>query len=340
VLTALRDHSVSRRKKFWRVALVGTLTLVLLGAGVGGAVAYRFSHTFDDQVTKISTVFPPAATRPVASPATSASESAVAQNILVLGSDSRGAHNTSIQDLTGQRSDVIMVVHIPANHEGVWVMSIMRDSWLEIPGHGPAKINAALSWGGVPLAVQTVENLIRTRIDHVAVVDFAGFQAITDAVGGVEIDNPVQFSSSKLPGHTFTVGKQVVNGAEALAYSRERYAFADGDFTRVKNQQRFFKAMLSTVMSFRTATNPATVTRLIDTVTPWIAVDDGLDFAYLATLQLQLRNLHGSDVTFFTLPTNGTATSPDGQSIVTIDTSRLAALQQAFQTDTLAQFHR
>ncbi len=334
MLTAPSNQTVPRRKKIWRIALVSILSVVLIGAGVGGVGAYKLSRSFDDQVASIGMVFPPAPLRPA--PRTGVA--AEAQNILVLGSDSRGAPNTSIADLTGQRSDVIMVVQIPANREGVWVMSIMRDSWLEIPGRGEAKINAALSWGGVPLAVQTVESLIKTRIDHVAVVDFEGFQAITDAVGGVEIDNPVAFASSKLPGHTFGVGKQVVNGVEALAYSRERYAFADGDFTRVRNQQRFLKAMLSTVMSSRTVTNPATLTRLIESVAPWVAVDDGLDFAYLTGLQLQLGDLHGSDLTFFTLPTSGTGTSIDGQSIVIIDTGALPALQQAFRTDTLAEY--
>lgn len=325
-----------RRNKVWRVALSSVLSLLLLGAGVGGVGAYKLSRSFDDQVATISAVFPPANLRPALAPRVGVA--AAPQNILVLGSDSRGAHVESIANLTGQRSDVVMVVHIPANREGIWVMSILRDSWLEIPGHGQAKINAALSWGGVPLAVQTVENLIKTRIDHVAVVDFEGFQAITDAVGGVEIDNPVAFATSKLKGHTFRSGKQVVTGAEALAYVRERYAFADGDFTRVRNQQRFFKAMLSTVMSSRTVTNPVTLTRLIEDITPWIAVDDGLDFAYLTGLQLQLQGLHGSDLTFFTLPTNGTGTSANGQSIVNIDIGALGPLQQAFQTDTLETY--
>ncbi|WP_166806348.1 LCP family protein [Cryobacterium serini] len=332
--SALRHQKKSRRKKAWHLTLVSLLSLVLIGAGAGGVGAYKLSRSFDDQVATIDQVFPPASLRP----APSTGVAAEARNILVLGSDSRGVHNASISDLTGQRSDVIMVVHIPADHEGVWVMSIMRDSWVEIPGRGQSKINAALSWGGVPLAVQTVESLIKTRIDHVAVIDFEGFQAITDALGGVEIDNPVEFESSKIKGHTFAVGKQVVTGTEALAYSRERYAFADGDFTRVRNQQRFFKAMLSTVMSSRTVTNPATVVDLITAVTPWIAVDDGLDFALLAGLELQLRDLQGSDLTFFTLPTSGTGISDDGQSFVHVDRGALAPLQQAFQTDTLADY--
>jgi anionic cell wall polymer biosynthesis LytR-Cps2A-Psr (LCP) family protein len=106
----------------------------------------------------------------------------------------------------------------------------------------------------------------------------------------------------------------------------------------VRNQQRFFKAMLSTVMSSRTVTDPGTLTKLVESITPWIAVDDGLDFAYLTGLELQLFGLHGSDLTFFNLPTSGTGRSADGQSIVNINTGALPALQQAFQTDTLAAY--
>ena len=72
-------------------------------------------------------------------------------------------------------------------------MSIMRDNWVPIDGHGYNKINAALAFGGVPLMVSTVENFIDTRIDHVAVIDFEGFKGLTDALGGVTVSSPVAF---------------------------------------------------------------------------------------------------------------------------------------------------
>src|SRR5699024_12401634 len=88
------------------------------------------------------------------------------------------------------RADRIMVTHIPADDNGVKSMSIMRDSCVEIEGHGESKINAAMAHGGVPLMVQTVEGLIDQRIDHIAVADFNGFKNLTDSVDGVEVDNP------------------------------------------------------------------------------------------------------------------------------------------------------
>jgi LCP family protein required for cell wall assembly len=275
-------------------------------------------------------VFPDEASRPAA-PA----DAAGGQNILLLGSDTRGANDGSIADLTGQRSDTIMVVHVPANRENIFVMSIMRDSWLEIPGRGEAKINAAMSYGGVPLAVQTVEGLLGARIDHVAIVDFTGFKGITDALGGVDIDNPIGFDSSHLKGHYFTEGIQRLNGAEALAFVRERYAFSDGDFQRARNQQAFIKAVLGKSLTAETLTNPARISGLVGAIAPYLAVDDGLNSAYVAGLAVELRDVRVGDVTFFTLPTTGTGTSPDGQSIVVIDQERLKAVQQGFQTDTL-----
>ena len=96
----------------------------------------------------------------------------------------------------------MMLVHIPADRKGAYVTSIMRDTWLDIPGHGKAKINAAFAYGGVPLAVQTLEGLLDTRIDHVAAIDFEGFKGLTDALGGVEINNPIAFSPRTTKKHS------------------------------------------------------------------------------------------------------------------------------------------
>jgi len=305
--------------------------VVLLVGGAAGVYTWSLSRTFDGQTVKIPDVFPDEASRPPAG----AGERTNGQNILLLGSDTRGAFDGSIADLTGQRSDTIMVVHVPANRKNIYVMSIMRDSWLEIPGHGEAKVNSAMSYGGVPLAVQTIEGLLGARIDHVAIVDFEGFKGVTNALGGVDIDNPIAFDSSHLKGHHFPEGVQIVNGTEALAFVRERYAFADGDFQRARNQQVFIKAVLGKTLSAETLTSPVKISGLIGAVAPYLAVDEGLNAIYAAGLGVELRDVRVDDVTFFTLPTTGTGTSPDGQSIVVIDQDKLKAVQRGFQTDTL-----
>jgi len=323
-----------RKRSGWRIALVSTAAVVLLIAGGAGTLAWNLSQTFDTKTQKIPEVFP---TNEAARPPVLQGETAKAQNILLLGSDTRESINGSIANISGQRSDTIMVVHIPADRKSISVMSILRDSWLEIPGHGEAKINAALSYGGVPLAVQTVEGLLGVRMDHVAIIDFDGIKGVTDALGGVDIENTIGFTSSHLKGHHFAQGTLPVNGTEALAFMRERYAFPDGDFQRARNQQAYIKAVLKRALSADSLTDLGKVGGMVGAVSPYLAVDDSLDSAYVAGLGVELRNVRLSDVGFFTLPTKGTGTA-GGQSIVNIDWVKLKAVQQAFQDDTLRPY--
>lgn len=327
---AERTHRHRRRP--WLIALVAVVAVVLLAVGAGAVYAWNLGNTFDTKTHKIAKAFPTEAARPVKP---TQGPAAQAQNILLMGSDTHGSDNESLDNISGQRSDVIMVVHIPADRQHIYVMSILRDSWVPIPGHDSAKVNAALSWGGVPLAVQTVESLIGVRIDHVALVDFDAFKGLTDALGGVTIDNPIAFSVSTTNGETFPIGPQRLDGDQALAYVRERHAFPTGDFQRVKDQQVFLAAVLKSVLSSGTLTNPGKVSALIGTVSPYLAVDSGLNSDYLAGLALQLRDIRTEDVVFFDEPTLGTGTSADGQSTVIVDWNKLSVLQRAFQSDTL-----
>lgn len=324
----------SRRKgRGWRIALVAISVVTLLVGGSVAVYAWSLGHTWDSQTTKLPDVFPSDAGRPQA--AGPEGGGASAQNILLLGSDVRGSIGGSIADLRGQRSDSIMVAHIPADRDSVQVVSLVRDSWVDIPGHGKGKINAALSLGGVPLALQTVENLIGVRIDHVAVIDFKGFVAVTDALGGVDIDNPIGFASSHLDGHYYPQGLQRMNGRQALAFVRERYAFSDGDFQRARNQQQFIKAVMAKTLNPETLTNPGRINELVGAIAPYLAVDEGFDSTYLASLGSEMRDVRVANVSFFAAPTDGTGTSPDGQSIVNVDWEKFTALQEAFRTDTL-----
>ena len=319
-------------RRAWRIVFVlfGVFAVVVLGAAA--VTVWNLSRSFE-AVEKIPEAFP--ADESVRPPvATGAAASAL--NFLLLGSDSRGASTGSIANLSGQRSDTIVIVHVPADRKNLSVMSIPRDTWLEIPGHGEAKINAALSYGGVPLAVQTVEGLLGSRIDHVAVVDFAGFAALTDALGGVDIDNPIAFDAYHLEGHTFPQGAQHLDGTEALAFARERYAFTDGDFQRVRNQQLLIRALLSELMQKSVLASPATMGGVVEAVSPNLAIDEELSATDLVSLGVELREVREGDVSFFTIPTTGTGTSADGQSIVNLDWTALPALQEAYRSDSVA----
>jgi LCP family protein required for cell wall assembly len=315
----------------WRIVFVAFSLFAVVVIGVAAVTVWNLAKGFE-AVEKIPNAFP---TDEAARPPEPTGQAASALNFLLLGSDTRGATSSSIANLAGQRSDTIMVVHVPADRQHLSVMSIPRDSWLELPGHGEAKINAALAHGGVPLAVQTVEGVIGARIDHVAVVDFTGFKAVTDALGGVDINNPIAFDSYHMKGHSFPQGVQHLDGTQALAFARERYAFSDGDFQRVRNQQLLTSSLLSGLMHKSVLANPATMSAVIGAVQPHVAVDDGLTPGALVALGAELSALRAGDVTFFTIPTDGTGRSEDGQSIVNLNWEALPGVQEAFRSDTL-----
>jgi len=322
------------RKRHWlRNTLIVLGVLVLVVAGIGGGYVLTLSRSFDEGTETIEQAFPEETSRPAAPEGAAAA----AQNILLLGSDTRGELSNDLDSVRGQRSDTVMVLHVPADRSHAYVMSIMRDSWVDIPGRGKAKVNAALSYGGVPLVVQTVESLISARIDHIAIVDFEGFKGVTDALGGVEVDNPIPFSPTHLKGAYFPQGKQTLNGEQALAFVRERYAFSDGDFQRARNQQIYIRAVLKKVLSANTLTDPGKLSATVSAIAPYLKVDEGLNSAYLGQLGLELRSIRAEDITFFTAPTAGTG-SAGGQSIVNLDWNRMPALQEAFRTDTLGSY--
>ena len=325
-----------KKKRTGLMILLGAVSLVLIALLVAGGYLLSLARSFDSGTTKLTDAFPEETLRPE-----KAETAKDATNILLLGSDTR-ATNQSGEEFAelpdGGRSDTMMLVHIPANREGVYVTSIMRDTWLDIPGHGKAKINAAFALGGVPLTVQTLEGLLDTRIDHVASIDFEGFKGLTNALGGVEINNPIAFKQNLANGYAFPKGVQTLDGEEALAFVRERYAFTDGDYQRVRNQQLFVKAIMSTMMSKETLTDPGKISETVKEFAPYVAVDETLDAMKVATLGSSMANVRSSDMTFFTLPNSGTGRSADGQSIVIPDMAVVSEFAEALKQDNVGQF--
>ncbi|THJ64957.1 LytR family transcriptional regulator [Arthrobacter echini] len=328
-----------------RATLLILGSLVVVAALVAGGYIFSLARSFDSQSETIESAFPAEESRPTVAPEAEAKAEAEGQdavNILLLGSDSRAA-TEELDDVesagpSDSRSDTMMLMHIPADREDIQVMSIMRDTWTEIPGHGEAKINAAMALGGVPLVVQTVEGLFGVRVDHVASIDFEGFKGLTDALGGVEVNNPAAFQSSGVDGEFFAAGPITLQGEAALKFVRERYAFSDGDYQRVRNQQLFVKAVISEVLNANTLTDPRKIYGVVDRMAPYVAVDSSLDAAAAGSLALSLRQVRGGDIEFFTLPNLGTGTSADGQSIVVKDDAAIAAIADALQTDDLGEY--
>lgn len=231
-----------------------------------------------------------------------------------------------------------MVAQVSPDRINVTLMSIMRDNWVPIEGHGEAKINAAFSYGGVPLAVNTVENFIGSRIDHVMIVDFESFKGLTDAVGGVTVSNSMPFVSSE-NGKFFSQGDiRLEDGSQALTFVRERYAFNDGDYQRVRNQQAFMKGLVQSILSKETLGSPKKILDTANALKPYLVVDESFDLNKAVSLGTEMSQLRGDGIIFFTSPTLGTARSADNQSIVLPNWDEMVNVQKAFQSGTLHEY--
>ncbi|SHN46778.1 LCP family protein [Cryptosporangium aurantiacum] len=266
------------------------------------------------------------------------------QNILVLGSDSRdgGAYDPNAEPNSGEvkneRADTIMLLHIPADHSKAYIISIPRDTYVYVPelnGNGGtrAKINAAFAWGGIPLTVKTVENFTGVKIDHVAKIDFNGFKAMTEALGGVDVtvDKTVYDPRSK---RTFKAGVNHLDGDAALDYVRQRYNLPRGDFDRVQRQQIFLRALMQKATDSGTLTNPVKLKKFLDAATTSLTVDNAFS---LKDMALEFRGLRPGDLAFVTSPHLGSQTV-DGQSVVVSDKEKAVELWSAVEKDNVADW--
>jgi LCP family protein required for cell wall assembly len=327
----------SRRKKGNRTktVLLILLSLVLMLSGGLVLTGYMLSEKFGNQIDRFSAFSQlPEKLRP--KKPTGAGANAV--NILLAGSDARTSDDSGTTGKGkgdawksgGQRSDTIMILHITGDRKAAYLISLPRDSWVEIPGRGINKINAAYSFGGPPLYIQTVEKLTGLRIDHLAVIDWAGFKALTDALGGVEMtfDDDTRFASGKY----YNAGTHTLSGEEALDYVRERKTLQRGDFDRMARQQNFLRSLMRQTLSNGTISNPLKLGRALDAITQNLSVDEEFTTKAMRNLALDMRNLRASNVTFMTAPTKGTGME-GSQSVVYLDDTKCAALWKAVRAD-------
>jgi LCP family protein required for cell wall assembly len=228
---------------------------------------------------------------------------------LLVGSDSRQgltpeqqAELTTGDDIGNGRTDTILVVHVPGfgSDTSTTMVSLPRDSYVDIPGHGEDKINAAFSIGGAPLLAQTVEEATGIRLDHYAEIGFEGFAAMVDAVGGVTMCPPVPIDDP-LAGIDLPAGCQKLDGRNALGYVRTR-ATPRADLDRMVNQRQFMSQA--------------------------VTVDTGAHVWDLARLAWAL---HGT-VTTTTVPI-GEFTGSDSGSVVVWDGDAASKLFQSLASD-------
>ena len=257
-----------------RIALVAGLVVLLLIVVAAGSYFWA-----DGKLNKSVTL--PAST------ATSAGT-----NWLIVGSDSRTGLSRSQADAlhlgtVGENaSDSLMLLHMGGPKPVL--ISIPRDSYVPIPGHGENKINAALAYGGPTLLVQTVESVTGLRINHYMGIGFDGLVSVVNTVGGVRICLPQAIQDS-YSGVNLSKGCHNLNGTQALAFVRDRHSFATSDLQRIQDQRAFLKALLSKATSPGVYLNPFTAYPFASTAASSIAVDKGTSLWDLIQAGLALR---------------------------------------------------
>jgi LCP family protein required for cell wall assembly len=309
--------------------LAGAIAIAVLGLSVSG---WSLLQHYNGRVHHISLVVPgkrpPDAARG-------------ARNILLVGSDSRAGTSGQFGEVDGQRSDTTMLAHLSPDG-ATTMLSFPRDLWVTLPAYTdssgrshPAqksKLNAAFSFGGPSLLVRTIESITNIRIDNYVQIDFVGFQAMTDALGGVTVcvkELPASLKAEgfdnlndKMSGWHGHVGLNTLDGEQALAFVRQRYGLPGSDLDRIRRQQQFIGAIFRESLSSAVLMNPSKVVHLLNAATSALTVDQGTSLADLRVLALHLRAVDSGGVTFATVPAN--PGSAGGQSVLIIDQAGLA----------------
>jgi LCP family protein required for cell wall assembly len=257
-------------------------------------------------------------------------------NILMAGVDRRNGLTPEQETRlhvghdVSSNSDTLMIIHVPADHSSVSVVSLPRDSWVNIPGHGMNKINAAFGLGGPKLMVRTVEEDTGLTINDYAEVDFLGFVKVIDALGGVNICLPTAVNDS-YSGLDLSQGIHHVDGVTALEFARDRHSFALSDIARIGDQQQLLSTIMHEAISSGTLANPVRLTRFLHAALAAIRVDKNLNVTELAN---ELRTVPPSKVTFTTVPVaNLNYTTPTGQSAILWNTTATAHLFASIKAD-------
>jgi LCP family protein required for cell wall assembly len=229
-------------RRRWRRILAIAVPVVLLLFAFWLYLGYR---AFSDEVAKANKRIDKR-TRAALAPAGNILRNP--QISLVMGSDSRGKSATA-----GARADSILLVRTDPGKHLISMLSIPRDLYVPIPGHGTNKINAAFAFGGPPLLIRTVNRLTDLNVNHVVLVDFSGFRDLIDKLGGITIVNPTRLvSSQNFDGHSWQFGKGPIHldGRRALAYARIRHTTnaADSDISRTERQQRVLQALMHQIV--------------------------------------------------------------------------------------------
>jgi LCP family protein required for cell wall assembly len=294
-----------RRKRPHRVRNGLLIALAVLLIWFIGVPLYAWSHV--DRVA-----YAPTAERPEDQPGTT---------YLLVGSDSRSGLSKKEQkeygtgSNEGQRTDTIMILYVPPGGAPALV-SIPRDSFVEIPGEGSNKINAAYAFGGPKLMTRTIEHNTGLRIDEYVEVGFGGFVNVINAIGGVEmcLKEPMKDKDAHI---NLKAGCQELTGKDALGYVRARKSDVRGDLGRVERQREMIAAMAKKAASPVSIVNPVRYWRLSNAGTDSLAVGEDTSMFAVARMMLAFATISGKDGLTLTVPiANANATTSAGSSVL------------------------
>jgi LCP family protein required for cell wall assembly len=251
-----------------------------------------------------------------------------AMNLLLVGNDSRTTLSKELQSQLhtggdqGFNTDTMILVHVPADGSRASFVSFPRDSYVEIPGYGKDKLNAAYAYGrqnapadaaeeeksgqGAQLLVQTISALTGLRIDHYAEVDLLGFFNLTEVVGGVEVNLCKAVDDSRYSGAVFPAGPQVISGADAVKFVRQRHGLPRVDLDRIVRQQVFIGGVLRKMLSEDVMLDLGRQRELAEAASKALTVDRDLELLDLAQ---QMQSVTAGSIEFQTIP----IVTPDGR---------------------------
>ena len=310
-----------RRRKV-RVGRIVLVVLLVLAVGFVGTWIYV------DTSLNRTDALPEYSGRPAETPGTT---------WLIVGSDSReGLSEEDREELAtggaaGKRTDTMMLVHLPSSSAKPTLVSLPRDSYVQIPGKRKQKLNAAFAMGGPQLLVRTIEQETGLRIDRYAEIGFGGFVGIVDSLGGVDmcIDKAMRDPKAGLD---LQPGCQELDGAQALGYVRTR-ASARADLDRVERQRAFMSAVMDKATSLGTILNPFRVFPLLSDVPAAMIVNDDDHLHNLAGLAWGLRGAGTGDVVTTTVPIARTGNVSGVGSTVQWDKTKAGQLFDALKRD-------
>lgn len=333
---SVRFGAARRKKKRVRAIVLSTMAVLLVAMLGAGYYLFNLQHAFNSKTNTVALNFTQEQedARPVKDPDDGS------MNILLVGvdhADDNSDQSAALDGAVSQRSDSMMLVHIPEDRSQIYIMSTVRDMYVDIPGYGKNKLNAAVSFGGIPLLVQTMEGLFDTKVDHVAMIDFDGFKELSTALGGVTVQNDIPFTAHDTD-YFYPEGEITLEGDRALRFVRERKSFSNGDYQRVANQRKFIAAAASQMLSTETLTNPVKLYDIVDKVSPYLTFDSGFDAATLVGLGMQLKKVDTNNLAMFTMPTAGSSTSADGQSIELPSEQAILQIREALKSDTMNEY--